>query len=42
MEHRNSVLIVEDDVNINGLLKEALVKKKGIYVRRRSQVRKQE
>ena len=24
MEHRNSVLIVEDDVNINGLLKEAL------------------
>lgn len=33
MEHRNSVLIVEDDVNINGLLKE---------VRRRSQVRKQE
>ncbi len=41
MEHRNSVLIVEDDVNINGLLKEAL-EKKGIYVRRRSQVRKQE
>ena len=26
MEHRNSVLIVEDDVNINGLLKEALEK----------------
>lgn len=40
MEHRNSVLIVEDDVNINGLLKEAL-EKEG-YVRRRSQVRKQE
>ena len=45
MEHRNSVLIVEDDVNINGLLKEALeksYKKNCIYVRRRSQVRKQE
>lgn len=26
MEHRNSVLIVEDDMNINGLLKEALEK----------------
>ena len=42
MEHRNSVLIVEDDVNINGLLKRSIRKKKGIYVRRRSQVRKQE
>lgn len=42
MEHRNSVLIVEDDVNINGLLKEALEKEGYIYVRRRSQVRKQE
>ena len=28
MEHRNSVLIVEDDVNINGLLKEALAKRR--------------
>ena len=26
MEHRNSILIVEDDVNINGLLREALDK----------------
>ena len=26
MEHRNSVLIVEDYLNINGLLKEALEK----------------
>ena len=42
MEHRNSVLIVEDDVNINGLFKRSIRKKKGIYVRRRSQVRKQE
>ena len=29
MEHRNSVLIVEDDVNINGLLKEAGVLRYG-------------
>ena len=31
MEHRNSVLIVEDDVNINGLLKEALEKEGYIF-----------
>ncbi len=31
MEHRNSVLIVEDDVNINGLLKEALEKEGYMY-----------
>lgn len=29
MEHRNSVLIVEDDVNINGLLKEG---KRRVYM----------
>ena len=34
MEHRNSVLIVEDDVNINGLLKEALEKEGYICTQR--------
>lgn len=31
MEHRNSVLIVEDDMNINGLLKEALERRIHMY-----------
>lgn len=30
MEHRNSVLIVEDDVNINGLLKKH--RKRRVYM----------